>query len=213
MNRQLYMRNVRWDNIHIPSVCLGIVCAVLVWSGISPYNYVTWAQEVLPVVIAVPLLLLTYKKFRLTNLLYVLIAIHCVILLIGGHYSYARVPGLEWMNVIAGATRNSFDGVGHFAQGFVPAIVARELLLRTSPLASGKWLFALIIFSCLGISALYELIEWVVAIYSGESAEDFLGTQGDEWDTQKDMALALLGAVIALLSLSKIHDKQLAQQK
>jgi putative membrane protein len=160
---------------------VGIIAAVLVWSGIGPYDQTTWLLEVAPVLIAFPLLFLTYKKFPLTTLLYGLIAAHMVILMIGGHYTYARVPFMEFL----GEGRNNYDKIGHFAQGFIPAMVIRELLLRTSPLKPGKWLFALVVFSCLGISAVYELIEWIVAIIVGQGANEFLGSQGDVWTRKK----------------------------
>ncbi|MDB5478724.1 MAG: hypothetical protein JWM96_1219 [Alphaproteobacteria bacterium] len=193
----------------LPLSCLGLVLAVFIWSAICPFDRFTWWLEVAPVLVVVPLLLASYARFRLTGLLYALIALHAVILMIGGHYSYARVPGFDQIGQMLGSNRNSYDGVGHLAQGFIPAISIRELLLRTSPLRSGKWLFVLIVFSCLGISALYEIIEWATAHFSGENAADFLGTQGDIWDTQKDMALAGVGALTALLCLGKWHDRHI----
>lgn len=195
--------------ISFPLTLLGLVLAVLVWSGIGPYDRVVWWLEVAPVLFAVPLLVLTYKKFRLTNLLYSLIALHCVVLMVGGHYTYAHVPLFDWIRDQLGTERNSYDGVGHFAQGFVPAIIGRELLLRTSPLKPGRWLGVILVLSCLGISAVYELIEWGVAVASATGAEEFLGMQGDVWDTQKDMALAGIGALSALIGLSSFHDRQL----
>lgn len=198
------MHAIEQKNI-IPLICLAAGVIIFIWSGIAPYDRTTWWMEVAPAILAAPLLLATYKKFSLTTLLYVLIFIHAVILMVGGHYSYARVPFFDWM----GESRNNYDKLGHFAQGFIPAMVVRELLLRTSPLKSGKWLFAIIVFACLGISALYELIEWAAAMALGQGADEFLGTQGDAWDTQKDMAFAGLGAVCALLFLSRLHDKYL----
>jgi putative membrane protein len=150
-----------------------------------------------------------YRRFTLTNLLYTLIAMHCVILFIGGHYTYAEVPLFNWLRDEFHLSRNYYDRVGHFVQGLVPAMVARELLLRTSPMKPGKWLFAIIVLGCLGISAAYELIEWQVSVNTGEGADAFLGTQGDIWDTQKDMAMAFLGAICALLSLGRAHDRAL----
>lgn len=188
---------------------LALLGAVGVWSAIDPFDPTIWVLEVFPAMIALVLITLSYKRFRLTNLLYVLITLHALILLVGGHYTYALVPAFDWLREPMGWSRNHFDRVGHFAQGFVPAMIARELLLRTSPLKSGKWLFAIITLSCLGISAAYELLEWGVAITAKESAEAFLAMQGDIWDTQKDMFLALCGAVLALLLLGKIHDKEL----
>ena len=193
----------------VPLTALLVTLAVLLWSGIAPYERMTWLMEVAPVLITIPLLLLTYQKFRLTDLLYILIAIHGVILMVGGHYTYALVPLFDWIRDWMGTARNSYDGVGHFAQGFIPAMIGRELLLRTSSLQRGGWLVAILILSCLGISALYELIEWGAAMALDQGADEFLGTQNDPWDTQKDMALAGIGAACALLSLSKLHDRQL----
>ena len=189
----------------IPLCGLFVTILVLLWSMFSPYDRLTWWMEVMPVLIAYPLLIATYRKFRLTDLLYGLIVVHAVILIIGAHYTYARVPGVEWL----GEGRNNYDKIGHFAQGFIPAVVIRELLLRTSPLSSGKWLFAIVVFACLGISAVYELIDWGAAVLYQKGADEFLGSQGDIWDTQKDMAFAGLGAICALLLLSKFHDRQL----
>lgn len=196
-------------NHAIPAGSLLVTVLVFIWSGIGPYDRATWWMEVAPVLIAVPIMLAIYKSFRLTNLLYILIALHGIILMVGGHYTYSRVPAFDWLRDITGGERNSYDGLGHLAQGFIPAMVARELLLRTSPLRYGKWMFTLIVFSCLGIAAVYELLEWGAAVMVGEGAHEFLGTQGDQWDTQKDMALAGVGAIAALLGLSKLHDRGL----
>lgn len=192
-------------NDKLPLALLFVTLAVFIWSAINPYDRLTWWMEVAPVLIAAPLLLITYKKFRLTNLLYALVFIHAVILMVGGHYTYARVPFMEFL----GEGRNNYDKIGHFAQGFIPAMVIRELLLRTSPLKSGKWLCAIIVFSCLGIAALYELIEFAAAIIYNTGADEFLGSQGDVWDTQKDMLWCGIGAIVALLTLSKWHDNLL----
>lgn len=197
----------------LPATLAVLVIAVLIWSAINPHDYPTWLAEVFPVLIALPLLFLTRKKFSLTPLLYMLIAIHSVILIYGGHYTYALTPLGDWMRDLMQISRNPYDRIGHLAQGFVPAMIVRELLLRTSPLKTGKWLFAIIIFSCLGISATYELIEWTVALATGAQAESFLGTQGDVWDTQKDMLCAGIGATLALLSLSRFHDRQVKKKK
>ncbi|MCI0351712.1 MAG: DUF2238 domain-containing protein [Acidobacteriales bacterium] len=186
---------------------LGIV---FLWSAIRPHDYFTWALEVVPALLAVVLLVLTYPRFRFTLLAYWLMAIHAAILFIGGHYTYALVPLGEWMRSAFDLTRNHYDRIGHFAQGFVPAIIAREILLRCSPLKEGRWLRFLLLCVCLAVSATYELFEWRVAVLTGSRADDFLGTQGDPWDTQKDMLTALLGAVSALLLLSRWHDRQLA---
>ena len=190
-------------------VLCGLVIIGLVWSGISPKDYFTWMLEVAPVIIAVVILSLTYKNFRLTTLAYVLICIHAVILMVGGHYTYAEVPLGEWMKEWFGFERNHYDRIGHIAQGFVPAIIAREILVRTSPLKKGVWLFLVCCAICLSISAVYEMIEWWVALISKEAADSFLGTQGDNWDTQSDMLMALIGAIVALASLSKLHNQQL----
>ncbi len=188
---------------------LVITLAVLVWSSIRPHDYFTWLLEVLPVLIAVPLLLATRSRFTFTPLAYTLIALHCVILMMGGHYTYAEMPLFNWLRDTFELARNHYDRLGHFAQGFVPAIVAREILLRTTPLQPGKLLFFLVVSVCLAISAAYELVEWGVAIGSGDDAVAFLATQGDVWDTQKDMALALIGSIVAQLLLSRWHDRQL----
>lgn len=180
----------------------------LIISGIDPFDRVTWFMEVLPVLIVVPLLIHTYKRFPLTNLLYVLIFIHCMVLIVGGTYTYARVPfGFE-MAEWFGLDRNPYDKIGHFMQGFVPAIAAREILLRNDILKHGKMLIFIVISIVLAISASYELIEWAAALALGEGAEEFLGTQGYEWDTQSDMFFALIGSVSALFLLSKWHDRQ-----
>lgn len=181
----------------------------LIISGIDPFDRGTWFMEVLPVLIVVPLLIHTYKRFPLTNLLYVLIFIHCMVLIVGGTYTYARVPlGFE-MAEWFGLDRNPYDKIGHFMQGFVPAIAAREILLRNGILKHGKMLIFIVISIVLAISASYELIEWAAALTLGEGAEEFLGTQGYEWDTQSDMFFALIGSVSALFLLSKWHDRQL----
>lgn len=190
-------------------VWLFVFSLVFVWSAIQPNDYFIWFLEVLPAVIAAVILLSTLNSFPLTPVVYVLILVHCVILMVGGHYTYAEVPLFDWLGEHMGWQRNHYDKLGHFAQGFVPAMVSREILIRCSPLVRGKWLFFLVVCVCLSISAFYELIEWWVAVASGEAADAFLGTQGYEWDTQSDMALALLGALIAQLSLSGVQDKQL----
>jgi len=188
---------------------LVVSIAGMLLSGIHPYDRYTWYLEVAPVFIAAPILFFTYQRFPLTRLAYYLITIHAIILMIGGHYTYALVPAFNWVRDYFGLARNHFDRLGHFAQGFVPALIAREILLRTTPLKTGKWIFFLVICICLAISAFYELIEWWTALLSGQAATAFLGTQGDPWDTQWDMALALLGAILAQLLLSRCHDQQL----
>jgi len=187
------------------------VTAALVVSGIKPHDALTWLLEVLPVLIAVPIMIATYRRFPLTPLLYVLIALHALVLIVGGHYTYARVPLGFWMQDWFDLTRNHYDRIGHFMQGFVPAIVARELLLRTTPLRRGAWLFTIVTLSILGVSALYEFTEWWAALAGGSATTDFLGTQGDVWDTQWDMFMALCGAIVAQLTLGSVHDAQLAR--
>ena len=194
-----------------PLLALLLVTVVLVWSGIGPHDRVTWWLEVAPVLIGVPLLFASWRRFPLTTLLYWLLAVHAVILMVGGHYTYARVPAGFWVQELFDLSRNHYDRLGHFAQGFVPAILAREILLRTSPLRPGKWLFVLVVCVCLAFSAFYEMIEWWAAAIGGEGAADFLGTQGDVWDTQWDMFIALIGAVIAQLLLGGAHDRALAR--
>ena len=188
-----------------------VVGAALVASGIAPYDRVTWWLEVVPVLIALPILLATAKRFPLTPLAYTLIAIHALILILGGHYTYARVPLGFWLQDWLGLARNHYDRLGNFAQGFIPAILVREVLLRTSPLRPGRWLFFLVTATCLAISACYELIEWWAALAGGAAADAFLGTQGDVWDTQWDMFLALIGAVVAQVTLGRAHDRALAR--
>ncbi len=193
-----------------PSLLLAATALVLVWSGIEPHERGTWWLEVLPVILGAALLVPSYRRFPLSPLLYRLLFLHAVILLVGGHHTYARVPVGFWLQDLLDLSRNHYDRLGHFAQGFVPAILARELLLRTSPLQRGKWLFTLVVAVCLGFSALYELFEWWTAMLWGEDAQSFLGTQGDVWDTQWDMQLALIGAVTALLLLGRAHDRSMA---
>ena len=189
-----------------------LVLAVLVWSGIAPADRFTWVMEVFPVLIAVPVLILTYARFRFTPLVYTLIAIHACILMVGGKYTYAQVPLGFWMERVFGFTRNHYDRIGHFAQGFVPALVAREILSRRSPLKGSRWLPFLVVCFCLAFSAFYELIEWWTALAKGASADAFLGTQGDPWDTQWDMFYALVGAVTGLVTLSRVHERQLDER-
>ena len=185
------------------------VLLVLVWSGVAPHDRFTWFMEVAPVLIGLPIVALTARRFPLTPLAYTLLAVHACILMLGGKYTYAEVPLGHWVSQLMGWTRNNYDRLGHLAQGFVPAIVGREILLRTSPLRPGKWLTFIVIAICLGISASYELIEWGTALATGSAADAFLGTQGDPWDTQEDMAMAGVGAVLALLTLRRVQDRQL----
>lgn len=187
-------------------IWLGIFTVVLVWSGWRPYEFVTWVLEVTPALVALLLLAFTRERFPLTRLVYWLILLHAVILMVGGHYTYARVPPFDWLQEALDLSRNHYDRLGHFVQGFVPAMVAREVLLRLSPLQQGAWLSALVICFALAVSAVYEMIEWWVALLSEQAAESFLGTQGDNFDTQADMFFCLLGAASALLLLSRAHD-------
>lgn len=193
-----------------PVVLLAATALIFVWSGIGPVERGTWWLEVAPVLIGAPLLIASFSSFRLSPLLYRLIFLHAVILMVGGHYTYAKVPVGFWVQDAFDLSRNHYDRVGHLAQGFIPAILAREILIRRSPLQRGKWLFLLVTSICLAFSALYEMIEWWAALVGGASAESFLGTQGDVWDTQWDMFLALLGAVSAQLVLGRAHDRSMA---
>ena len=192
-------------------VWIAVFMGVLVWSGIEPKDFMTWCLEVFPAVIGAAVLWFTRDRFPLTPLLYALILVHCVILMVGGHYTYAEVPLGDWLRDAFDGTRNNYDKLGHLAQGFVPALIARELVIRKNVFNSARWRDFFIVSFCLGFSAFYELIEWWVALLSDEAADSFLGTQGYIWDTQSDMGLALLGAILALLLLSKTHDKQLRE--
>ena len=192
-----------------PLLLLLVVTAGLLWSGLAPYDRTTWWLEIFPILIGAPILVATHRRFPLTSLLYTLLALHAVILMVGGHYTYARVPLGFWAQGAFGFARNHYDRLGHFAQGFIPAILTREILLRTSPLRPGKWLFVLVVAVCLAFSACYEFFEWGAAITGGESADAFLGTQGDVWDTQWDMFMALIGAIVSQLALSRAHDRAL----
>ncbi|MBN1457402.1 MAG: DUF2238 domain-containing protein, partial [Sedimentisphaerales bacterium] len=181
-------QNAKIDRLNISLII--ILAIVFVWSVTRPNDMFTWFLEMMPIPLGLIVLAATYRKFRLTPLAYVLIWIHAVILLVGAHYTYAQVPLFDWIRDAFDLSRNHYDRLGHFAQGFIPAVLAREVLLRTSPLRKGKWLFFIVVCVCLSISACYELIEWLVAVFTGTAAEAFLGTQGDQWDTQIDMALA-----------------------
>jgi len=202
------------DRLHSPREPVALLAAaavVLVWSGIGPVERGTWWLEVAPVLIGAPILIASHRAFPLSPLLYRLLFLHAVILMVGGHYTYARVPVGFWVQDLLDLSRNHYDRVGHLAQGFVPAILAREILLRRSPLHQGRWLFFLVTSVCLAFSAFYELIEWWAALIGGSSAESFLGTQGDVWDTQWDMFLALLGALSAQLLLGRAHDRSMGR--
>ena len=186
-----------------------ILAALLTWSGVAPYERSTWYMEVAPIFIAVPVMAFTYRRFPLTRLLYVLVFVHAIILLVGGAYTYARVPLGFWMQEVLGTSRNPYDKIGHFAQGFVPAMVAREVLWRGRHVNGKKMLAFLCICVAMAISACYELVEWGAALALGQGADEFLGTQGYIWDTQSDMGYALLGATTALVLLSRWHDREM----
>jgi putative membrane protein len=192
-----------------PVILLALTLVCLAISRIGAAEPGTWVLEVFPIFLAIPLLVATAKRFPLTPLAYRLLFVHALILMVGGHYTYAKVPLGFWVQDALHLGRNHYDRLGHFAQGFVPAIIAREVLLRRSPLQRGKWLFFLVTCVCLAVSASYELIEWLAALLGGSSADAFLGTQGDVWDTQWDMFMALVGALTSLLLLSRVHDRQL----
>ena len=197
---------------HENVILLLLIIALLI-SAFQPYDALTWWLETFPVLLGLPIVLLSFKNFSLTPLSYRLLFIHSLILIIGAHYSYARVPLGFWMQDWFELSRNHYDRLGHLAQGFIPAILAREILIRCSPLQVGKWLFFLVICVCLAISAFYELIEWWVALAAQQGAIEFLGTQGDIWDTQSDMMMALLGALLAQLMLARSHDKALLRRQ
>jgi putative membrane protein len=189
---------------------LAIFAVVFAWSAWRPADTFTWFLEVLPAAIGLLVLLATRRRFPLTGLAYALVLVHCIILMVGGHYTYAEVPLFDWMRDAFELQRNNYDKVGHFAQGFVPAILAREILLRYAIVHGRAWLNLLVVCSSLAFSALYEIIEWIVALASEEAAEAFLGTQGYVWDTQSDMGYALFGALLSLLLLGRYHDRQLS---
>ncbi len=184
--------------------------AVFIWSVIRPHDYMTWAMEVAPVVLGVGVLIAVYRRFRFTDLVYTLIWAHCIILVIGGHYTYAEMPVFNWLRDHYHLSRNYYDRLGHVVQGLVPALIAREMLIRKSPLDHSRWMPFLVVCFCMAFSAFYEFIEWWAALALGTAAESFLATQGDVWDTQWDMFLCMLGAIAGLLLLSRYHDRQLA---
>jgi len=186
-----------------------VFLVVFIWSAIGPKDYYTWALEVAPAVIGAIILIVTRSRFPLTTLLYVLILAHCLVLMVGGHYTYAEVPFGDWVKNVTGGDRNNYDKLGHLMQGLVPAVIARELLIRLSVVSSPAWRNLFILSICLGFSAFYELIEWWVALLSDEAAESFLGTQGYVWDTQSDMFWALIGASFSVIFLSRWHDHQI----
>lgn len=188
---------------------LALALTALIYSGIAPYDRLTWAMEVSWVAVGIPLLIVTRRIFPLTPLLYRLLFVHALILILGGYYTYARVPLGFWFGDLFGLTRNYYDRLGHLVQGFVPAILAREILYRLSPLAGSKWLAFIVVAICLAFSALFEMIEWASALVLGADAAAYLATQGDPWDTQADMLCALIGAAAAVALLGRIHDRQL----
>ena len=194
-------------------IWLFIYFAVFIWSAINPKDLFTWFLEVFPAMIAFVVLAITYKKFRLTPLVYTLILIHCIILMIGGHYTYAQVPVFDFIKEFLNQDRNNYDKLGHIAQGLIPAMIAREIIIRKNIISIEAWRNFFIVCFCLAFSAFYELIEWWIAVLSNEASNDFLGTQGYIWDTQSDMAWALLGCVLALVLLRKYHTKQLLNTK
>jgi len=191
---------------------LALFAAVLVWSAIRPHDYFTWILEVFPALIGLTVILSTWRRFPLTPLACTLLTLHAIVLMVGGHYTYALVPMGEWMRDLFHLARNDYDRIGHFAQGFVPAIVAREILIRRGVVRGRGWLYAIVVMICLAISAAYELLEWRVAVASGSAADSFLGTQGDPWDTQEDMATALVAAAVAPLVFGRLHDRQIARE-
>jgi putative membrane protein len=184
----------------------------LAWSGINPQDYYTWILEVFPAILGFVALALTFNKFRFTYLTYAFILIHCYILFVGGHYTYAEVPLFNWIRDVLHQSRNNYDKVGHFAQGFIPAMIARELFTRKDIVKKGVWLAILTVSVCMSISVMYEFLEWGVAVLSGQSAEAFLGTQGYEWDTQSDMLWCTIGAVCMVLFMSKIQDRRIEKE-
>ncbi|MGW7578177.1 DUF2238 domain-containing protein [Streptomyces sp. NPDC054765] len=193
-----------------PALAVAVLDA-LALSGLQPHDRATWMMETCWVFVGLPLLVAVWRRFPLSPLLCCLLAVHALILIVGGHYTYAEVPLGHWLENVLGLSRNPYDRIGHLAQGFVPAILVRELLVRTSPLRGSKWLAPLTVCACLAFSAFFELIEWWTALAGGAAADAFLATQGDQWDTQWDMACALLGAIVSLLLLSRLHDRQLAR--
>lgn len=201
------------DKMKFIYALLFLLLVLLVWSGINPKEYFTWFLEVSPAVLGILVLTITFKKFRFTNLVYVLIFFHCAILIVGGHYTYSEVPLFDWIRDVFHQSRNNYDKLGHFAQGFVPTMIARELLIRKKVISKTNWLPFIVVCIALAISAAYELIEWAVSVLSGEGGDSFLGTQGYIWDTQSDMLFATIGAIVALFTLSKLHNKQLSKCK
>ena len=201
--------NVAGGGRILPVVLMLLAAVATVASGFEPYDRMTWWLEVSPVMVGLAVLAVTLRRFPLTTLLYWLLFLHALVLVVGGHYTYARVPIGFTVQEVFDLARNPYDRFGHFAQGFVPAILAREILVRLSPLQPGGWLFVIVTSFCLAFSALYELIEWWVAVVAGDGSTDFLALQGDPWDTQWDMFIALIGAISAQLALGRWHDRDL----
>ena len=195
-----------------PKTLLGSILIILMWSVINPHDLFTWFLEVLPVLIGIMVLVYIYPRFQFSNFVYTLLWLHAIILIVGGHYTYAEMPLFNWLRDSFDLGRNYYDRLGHFAQGFIPAMVTREVLLRQTPLKHGKWLNFIIISICLALSAAYELFEFATAKLLGATADSFLGSQGDVWDAQWDMTFALIGAILALLLLSKFHDRALYER-
>ena len=194
-----------------PSILLTLFVVVFIWSGIQPKEMFTWVLEVFPAIVGAVILILTRKSFPFTPLLYTLIFIHACILCVGGHYTYAEVPAFDWLKEAFHHSRNNYDKVGHFAQGFVPALIIRELFIRKEVVTKSGWLNFIVVCICMAISAAYELLEWFVSLFSGEAGDSFLGTQGYVWDTQSDMLYATIGAITALILLSSVQNKQIKQ--
>ncbi|RYY37485.1 MAG: DUF2238 domain-containing protein [Sphingobacteriaceae bacterium] len=186
--------------------------AGLAVSAINPHDYFTWMLEVFPAVIGFVMLLITYKRFTFTYFTYVMVLLHCYILFMGGHYTYAEVPPFNWLKDVLHQSRNNYDKVGHFAQGFIPAIIVRELLVRLQVVSKRNWLAFLTVCVCMAISVAYEFLEWLVSVLTGSSGDSFLGTQGYVWDTQSDMLYATVGAICMVVLFAKLHDKQIAKQ-
>jgi putative membrane protein len=199
--------NPRISPLHL--ALLFAVAIIFAWSGWNPYDRFTWWLEVTPGIIGAAVLIYTYSRFRFTTLVYTLIMLHIMLLCVGGHYTYARVPLFTWIEPFFGWHRNHFDRLGHFFQGFVPALIARELFVRLRVVSSGGWRFFIIILICVGISGLYELVEWATALAAGAASDAFLGTQGDVWDTQEDMFMALIGSICALFFMSRWQNRQM----
>jgi putative membrane protein len=193
----------------LTQLLLILIVLLLIWSAINPFDYFTWLLEVLPVLLGAMVLILTYKRFPFSKFVYTLIFLHCVILIIGGHYTYAEVPLFDWIQVVFNQTRNNYDKLGHFAQGFVPAIITREILIRKEVVSSNGWLNFIVVCIAMAISVTYEFIEWAVSLGTGEGGDSFLGTQGYIWDTQSDMLYASIGAVLALIVFGKYHSRQI----